>query len=51
MVLLILIKSTAKLHYSIVPQGIGVKGSIYTRFEISHIHLFALIVAGLFNVV
>jgi len=35
---------TAKLHY-IEPQGTGVKGSIYPRFEISNINLFALIVA------
>src|SRR6218665_440240 len=35
---------TAKLHF-IKPQGTGVNGSIYPRFEISHIHLFALIVA------
>ena len=41
---------TVKLHY-IERQGTDVNGSIYPRFEISHIHLFALIVAGPFTVV
>jgi len=39
---------TAKLH-DIEPQGTGDNGSIYPRLEISHIHLFALIVAGPFT--
>jgi len=39
---------TAKLHY-IKSQGTSVNGSIYSKFEISHIHLFALIVAGPFT--
>src|SRR6218665_2914694 len=38
------------LHY-IEPQGTGVNGSIYPRFEISYIHLFALIEAGPFTIV
>jgi len=41
---------TVKHHY-IEPQGTGVNGSIYSRFEISHIHFFALVVAGPFTVV
>ena len=41
---------TAKLYY-IESQGTGVNGSIYSRFEISHIHLFPLIVAGPFTIV
>ena len=41
---------TVKLLY-IAPQGTGVNGSIYPRFEINHIHLFALIVPGPFTVV
>jgi len=41
---------TAKLHY-IEPQRTSVIGLIYLTFEISHIHLFALIVAGPFFVV
>ena len=40
---------TIKLHY-MKPQG-TVNGSICPRFEINHIHLFALIVAGSFTVV
>jgi len=44
------VNTTAKLHY-IEPQGTGVNGSIYPRFEINHIHLFALIVARPFTVV
>jgi len=43
-------KITAKLHY-IEPQGTIVSGSIYPWFEISHIHLFALIVARPFTIV
>ncbi len=45
------VTATAKLHYYIEPQGTGVNGFIYPRFEISHIHLFALIVARPFTVV
>jgi len=46
-----ILQTTAKPHY-IEPQGTGINGSIYPRlFEISHIHLFALIVAGQFTVV
>jgi len=33
--------TTAKLHY-IEPQGTDINGSIYPRFEISHIYLFIL---------
>ena len=47
---LLVITITAKLHY-IEPQGTSVNGSIYPRFEISHIHLFALIVVGPFTIV
>jgi len=40
----------AKLYY-IEPQGAGVNSSIYPRFEVSHIHSSALIVAGPFTIV
>src|SRR6218665_1112900 len=40
-------QNAAKLY--IEPQGTGVNGSIYPRFDISHIHLFALIVARPFT--
>lgn len=39
---------TLKPH--IEPQGTGVDGSIYPKFKISHIDLFAMTVAGQFTV-
>ena len=42
--------SSAKLRY-IEPQGTGINGSIYPRFIMSHLHLFALTVVGSFTVV
>jgi len=42
--------TTAKLLY-IEPQGTGFNGLIYPRFEVSQIHLFALILAGPFAIV
>ena len=40
-------EDTVKLHY-IEPRGTG---SIFLRFEIGRVHLFALILAGPFTVV